>query len=70
MRERIIPTRLEFRVGPRSVAVVQDGEAWETICDGKCLGRYVGPHALHNAIDALPAVLLENPPEHPHGGGA
>lgn len=66
MHDRLHLTRLEGRIGSRPFALVRDGLIWEAIIDGHCCGRYTGPHALANAIDALPVVMAQHPPEHPH----
>lgn len=61
-------TRLEGRHNGRGFALQLDGATWELLLDGHCRGRFTGTSAIVNAVDALPAIMAEYPPEHPHPG--
>jgi len=61
-------TRLEGRYAGRAFALVREPGGWELLIDGHCRGRYTGPEAPVNAADAVPAIMAEYPPEHPHPG--
>jgi hypothetical protein len=61
-------TRLEGHYNGRGFALQLDGATWELLIDGHCHGRFTGPDAAVNAVNALPAIMAEYPPEHPHPG--
>lgn len=62
-------TRAEYRCGNRTVALIREGNEWEMILEGHFCGRFVGPDAYYNAVDAIPRTLKAWPPEHPHPQG-
>ena len=62
-------TRLEGRCAGRGFALQCVGEdTWEVIIDGCVCGRYDGDYAAADAQDAVPFLMAEYPPEHPHPG--